>query len=166
MAQTVQGNLDRPKGSENLVCHRRPQNSFSNLFWDTILVDEQFTWERVLDLVVYHQSNHVRCAPVHKHWPGRISAILYLNIEAVIRFNNTVGIVSKHNGLIYAFNVQKKIIWKKKVHEEVVMELLHFYWCYHMQSPTEFKETPRNLIRRKSLFWIGQTFLTLFNWTI
>ena len=114
MAQTVQGNLDRPKGSENLVCHRRPQNSFSNLFWDTILVDEQFTWERVLDLVVYHQSNHVRCAPVHKHWPGRISAILYLNIEAVIRFNNTVGIVSKHNGLIYAFNVQKKIIWKKK----------------------------------------------------
>ena len=114
MAQTVQGNLDCPKGSENLVCHRRPQNSFSNLFWDTILVDEQFTWERVLDLVVYHQSNHVGCVLVNKHWPGRISAILYLNIEAVIRFNNTVGIVSKHNGLIYAFNVQKKIIWKKK----------------------------------------------------
>ena len=114
MAQTVQGNLDCPKGSENLVCHRRPQNSFSNLFWDTILVDEQFTWERVLDLVVYHQSNHVGCVLVNKHWPGRISAILYLNIEAVIRFNNTVGIVSKHNGLIYAFNVQKKIIWRNK----------------------------------------------------
>ena len=64
----------------------------------------------MLDLVVYHQSNHVSCALVRKHWPGRISAILYLNIEAVIRFNNTVGIVSKHNGLIYAFNVQKKII--------------------------------------------------------
>ena len=64
----------------------------------------------MLDLVVYHQSNHVGSALVHKHWPGRISAILYLNIEAVIRFNNTVGIVSKHNGLIYAFNVQKKII--------------------------------------------------------
>ena len=32
MAQTVQGNLDRPKGSKNLVYHRRPQNSFSNLF--------------------------------------------------------------------------------------------------------------------------------------
>ena len=64
----------------------------------------------MLDLIVYHPSNHVGYALVHKHWPGRISAILYLNIEAVIRFNNTVGIVSKHNGLIYAFNVQKKII--------------------------------------------------------
>ena len=68
----------------------------------------------MLDLVVYHQSNHVGCALVHKHWPGRISAILYLNIEAVIRFNNTVGIASKHNGLINAVKLQKRESEEKK----------------------------------------------------
>ena len=112
MAQTVQGNLVRPKGSENLVFHRRPQNSFSNLFFGTLFwwtsnILENVCWT---SLFIINPIMLVGCALVHKHWPGRISAILYLNIEAVIRFNNTVGIVSKHYGLIYAFNVQKKII--------------------------------------------------------